>query len=179
MNETTEELVRLLKERAENLYLTRQFRCAESVMAALNRGLGGGIPTSLAVRLASGFPGGLGDCGCSCGALTGGVMALGLFLTRECLTVEDQERVTAAAKLLHDAFKHKFRSTCCRVLSKNDKPESEEQLARCAIQTGAAAELAAEIILEHRPELLYSADWEYLSRNDSMVTAGLKQLAVL
>lgn len=53
----------------------------------------------------------MGTPGCVCGAISGGIMALGLKFGRTEPKAEMPEmfRVT---KELHDEFKNKFRSTC-------------------------------------------------------------------
>ncbi|MBT3258412.1 MAG: C_GCAxxG_C_C family protein [Deltaproteobacteria bacterium] len=52
-------------------------------MPVLNQSLNGGLPPEMAIRLASGLPEGSGRSGCTCDALSGGVIALGLFLGRD------------------------------------------------------------------------------------------------
>lgn len=64
-----EPLAGMIAERAGNLYLTGQLLCSEAVLVVVNRGLGGGLPEETAIRLASALPAGLGDSGCTCGAL--------------------------------------------------------------------------------------------------------------
>ena len=47
---------------------------------------------------------------------------------------------------------------------------------RCAEQTAFAAEIAASIILQRRPELLKSADLNFLNRRRSRTTIFLKKI---
>ena len=75
-----EALVTQIKERARSLYLTRQLLCTESIMVALNQGLDGGLSEAQALAMAAPFSVALGESGCMCGALSGAVMASGLFL---------------------------------------------------------------------------------------------------
>lgn len=179
MIENKDELTARLAGRARNLYLTRQLLCSEAVLAVLNRGLGGGLTDDTAVRLAAGLPMGLGESGCTCGALTGGVLALGLFLPNASPGVRDRKRTRDAAQELHDRFKDRFRSTCCRVLSKPVRHDPKLHFRQCADVTGAATEMAGEIILERRPDLLAQADWDYLNREDTLIGAGLRRLVGL
>jgi C_GCAxxG_C_C family probable redox protein len=165
-----------VQNRAENLFLTRQLHCAEAVMAVLNQGLGGGLPPELALRLTSALPEGLGRRGCLCGALNGGVLALGLFLGRSRPGYRNGTTVHRAVGELHDQFKATFKATCCRVLTKSLPYGSDLHFQHCSRITGQAARLAAAIVLDRKPELVESADWSYLERTDHSVTAGLKKI---
>ena len=169
-------LLACIQDRAENLFLTRQLQCAEAVMVVLNQGLGGDLPMEMAVRLASALPEGLGGRGCLCGALNGGALALGLFLGRRGPGFRNGVPVRRAVGLLHDRFKAVYKATCCRVLTKSLVYGSDRHFRRCARMTGHTARLAAEILLECRPELLDRADWAYLQQTDRRLTAEVKKL---
>ena len=71
----------MLRDRIETLYLESDFNCAESILLAANAEYQLGL-TPEDVRLVSGFGGGMG-CGSTCGALTGGVAALGSLLVQQ------------------------------------------------------------------------------------------------
>ncbi len=64
--------------RVEDALATFQcgFNCAQSVLAAFAGDLG--IPRETALKIASGFGGGMGRMSLTCGAVTGAFMALGL-----------------------------------------------------------------------------------------------------
>jgi len=64
------------------------YNCAEAVVRAFRDGMGVDIPDE-ALRMASGFGGGLGHAGCICGALTGAIMVLGMLQGR---VTKDQNR---------------------------------------------------------------------------------------
>ena len=173
MNEQVETTVRQIRERAENLYLTRQLLCTEAVLVAMNQALDGGLTEDQAVGLASGLTVGLGDSGCLCGALSGAVLALGLLLGGG-KPYKHRKDIRSATKELHDAFKSKFKSSCCRVLTKKVKENGKAHFEQCVQLTGEAAEMAARLVLERRPELLGSVDTKYLSRMDSTVSGTIK-----
>ena len=160
--------------KAQNLFLTRRRWCSEAAFVALNQGLRGGLPLETAVRLASGLGEGLGGRGCICGALNGGVLALGLFLGTSTPGWHNGKRVRTASSQLHDFFRESFGATCCRVLTKEVPSGSKEQ---CALRTGRTAEETARIILRERPELVKEIDWTYLKQRDSQVRATLKILS--
>lgn len=71
----------VLRDRIETLYLESDFNCAESILLAANAEYQLGL-TPQDVKLVSGFGGGMG-CGSTCGALTGGVAALGSLLVQQ------------------------------------------------------------------------------------------------
>jgi len=169
-------LLEHIEKRAENLFLTRQLQCAEAVMVVLNQGLGGDLPSELAVRLASALPEGLGRRGCLCGALNGGALALGLFVGRNGPGYGNGRVVRRAVGQLHDEFKKEFKATCCRVLTKALIYGSDAHFRHCARMTGTAARLTAAIVLGHRPELVERADWGYLNRRDQRMMAEVKKL---
>lgn len=172
-----DQVISLIRRRAENLYSTRQLLCSEAVLTVLNEGLRGGLSAEHAISLASAFPVGLGDSGCLCGAVSGGVLALGLFLGREKLAAGDTYGAQTAAHTLHDEFKELYGATCCRVLSRKVKDDLKAHFRQCATLTGVGAELAARIILERRPELVERANLDYLSQQDSWLGSRFKRLA--
>jgi len=137
------------KERAESLYRDGDYLCSEAVFTVVNDYLGRPMPAE-AVKMASGFPVGMGTAGCACGALSGGVMALGLKFGRTEPRAEmpDMFRVS---KELHDEFKKKFRSTCCRVLIKKFEFGDTEHIKQCVYITGQVTEMVIKkIILAER-----------------------------
>jgi C_GCAxxG_C_C family probable redox protein len=146
------------------------------VLTVLNRALGGGLPEPAAVSLASGLCNGIGGSGCTCGALSGAVVAIGLFIGRRGPGIGNGRKIRAAAKELHDAFRQRFGATCCRVLTQSTRIDSAESFRRCADRTGRAAEMAAEAVLHHRPELADGADWNYLRTTDSVMRGRLRRL---
>jgi C_GCAxxG_C_C family probable redox protein len=172
-----EALLNKIRIRTENLFMTNQLMCSEAVLRVLNQGLNGGLPSEIAVRLTSGLPEGFGGSGCTCGALSAGVIALGLFLGRNGPGILNNRRVYAASKELHDHFKNHFGATCCRVLTKNIELGTKRHFQLCADRAGEVAEKAARIILKQKPKALEQIDWIYLSRTDSKMRARIKRLA--
>jgi hypothetical protein len=71
---------------------------------------------------------------CLCGAITGGVMALGL-----------NWRADRSADLIV-AFKETFQTTCCRGLSKNYEWMSEEHQANCRTITVTTAGMVENLL---------------------------------
>lgn len=176
MERNTEMLINKIRQRAENLFLTHQLMCSETVLTVLNQGLGGGLPPEMAIRLTSGLPEGFGDSGCTCGALSGGIIALGLFLGRNGPGILNRRSIARASKELHDRYKACFGSTCCRVLTKDIQRGTKNHYRLCAQHTVEAAEQAARIILAEKPELIEQADWMYLNQTNSKMSTRIKQL---
>ena len=175
-DDAAEILADLIGRRAENLFLTRQLECTEAVLVVLNEGLGGELSSELATRLASGLTRGIGESGCLCGALSGGVLGLGLFLGRTGPGINNNSIIQTGAGQLHDQFKKHCGATCCRVLTRFESPTSRTQFRACAERTGFAAKTAAGMILAHRPELTKTADWGYLRRRDSKLSGNLRRI---
>ena len=176
LDHESQALVIAIRERAENLFQTKKLLCSEAILVSLNQGLGGGLTEDQAIALASGFTIGLGESGCLCGAVSGGVMALGLLLGKD-RTYARRKEIREAAAELHNRFKELHRSTCCRVLTKSVKDDSKAHFQQCTELTGEGAEIAARMILERRPELAAQANREFLNRRDNQLAAGVSRIA--
>jgi C_GCAxxG_C_C family probable redox protein len=129
------------RSKAEELYRSGQYLRSEAVFLVANEYLGRPVPDET-VRLASGFPVGMGTAGCACGALTGGIMALGLLFGRT-TPGQSMPGMFEASKELHDRFKARRGRTCCRVLIRKFEFGSPEHLEQCIAITG---EVAADVI---------------------------------
>ena len=171
----TDALVASIKERARNLFLTRQFLCTEAVLVALNHCLDGGLTEAQSIAMAAPFSEALGGSGCLCGALSGAVMACGLFLGND-RPYRHRREVREITHQLHDAFKATNGTTCCRVLSRKSKNDKIVLFRQCAEITAETAEMAARLILEKRPELITRADNAYLAGRESVVRGVLTRL---
>jgi C_GCAxxG_C_C family probable redox protein len=170
-------LINKIRQRTENLFMIRQLMCSEAVLTVLNQGLKGGLAPEIAVRITSGLPEGFGGSGCTCGALSAGIIALGLFLGRDGPGILNNRMVYAASRELHERFKTKFGSTCCRVLTKNIELGTKHHFEFCVRHAGEVAEQTVRIILNHEPERLELADWTYLNQTDTKMRTRIKQLS--
>ena len=102
--------------------------------------------TSCVVKMASGFPVGMGTAGCLCGAVSGGQMALGIVYGRT-QGEEMQQKMFEEAKGLHDHIIKEYGSCCCRVMTrqwKGDEFKSPERKKHCIAITGNVAAYLAE-----------------------------------
>lgn len=156
-----EELARLCGLRTENIYTARGYCCSEAVLVALDGAFRGGLGQETAVRLGSGFCHGMGGAGCLCGALAGAGVVVSLLLgPRGQGGMEKKAFEKEVARALHDRFRERFTATCCRALLKRRK---EQGRAGCLELTVGAAEIAAALLLEQRPELADRVDREFLA----------------
>lgn len=102
----------------------RGFSCAEAVFIAGAKGLG--FESDLVPKLATGFGGGLSRTKGLCGALSGGVLVLGLKYGR---TQPGDDRITVLSKVqtLVAHFRKEFGSDNCFALTKLDFNTDEGQ----------------------------------------------------
>jgi len=141
-----------IKSTAEEYYRSGNYYCSEAVVKTIKDAFQLPVPDAV-IAAASGFPAGLGGAGCTCGALAGGVLALGLVFGR---TAPKDARVDRAMKLsreLHDSFKKRHKSTCCRKLTRFMIMGASGQLNQCIAFTGEVAEDTARIILREQNKL--------------------------
>ena len=124
------------------------FFCSEALVSSIRSNFELDIPEEV-IAMASGFPVGIGRSKCLCGAVSGGVMALGLFFGRTVQGDPKVEKNLAVAKELHDYFKEASgkNSLCCRVLTKEFDMSKGEHKQQCVRFTGMVAEKVAEIII--------------------------------
>ncbi|SHJ75524.1 C-GCAxxG-C-C family protein [Paramaledivibacter caminithermalis] len=148
MKKISAELIKDARELAEKYYSQGKYLCSEAVLSAVNEVLDCGMPQEY-VRLASGFPVGMGGSGCSCGAVTGGQCAIGLVNGRS-KPGGNNKKVMKLSKQLHDRFKEKYKSVCCRVLIKDYKFGSKGHIERCTKVTGETCQMVMEILMENQ-----------------------------
>lgn len=144
-----EPIVEQVKLRAENLFDTRALLCAEAVLLTLNDAFEGSLTDEEAINLGSTFCMGVGNAGCMCGALAGGLAAVGLFSAKGELAASNAHS-RDLGKELHDAFVKQHGSSCCRSLTRHVKKDPKKHFTQCTMLTGDAAKLAARIIIAER-----------------------------
>lgn len=168
-------MIAQIKRRAGNLYLTRQLLCTEAVLVTLNKALNGGLSEAQAVAIAAPFSIALGESGCICGALSGAILACGLFVGND-QPYHHRQRMRKSARQLHDAFKAINGATCCRVLSRSVRHDRQAHFQQCAHLTAGAAEMATRLILYRRPELIRCNDNKFLHKMDTKIGAMMTRL---
>lgn len=124
------------------------FFCSEAVVSSIRTNFELDLPEEI-VAMASGFPVGIGRSKCLCGAVSGGVMALGIFFGRTVQKDIKVEKNLEVAKELHDYFKvaNGKNVLCCRILTKEFDMASGEHKEQCIHFTGLVAGKVAEIVV--------------------------------
>lgn len=117
-----EELIAEARKKAGNYYRSG-YNCAEALFLTFREYVAPDLSEEM-VKLVTPLGGGIGRSGCTCGALSGGVIILGALKGR---TSSDQSRDEAYdfAGEFHNRFKKEFGSTCCRVLNKHEYHDPE------------------------------------------------------
>ena len=105
-------------EEQAKLYFNNGYNCAESVLLAVCRESGHSESEIIKFipRMATGFGGGIARNGGICGALTGGLMALGLALGRDD-SQQSREPCYPAADQFYNEFVERFGHSSCRELT--------------------------------------------------------------
>ena len=139
--------VKKIAKDAEDLF-RGGFFCSEALMCSIKRNFEIDMPDEI-IAMASGFPVGIGRSKCLCGAVSGGVMALGLFFGRTVQNDSKVEKNLELSKELHDYFKiaNGKNVLCCRILTKGFDMSRGEHKEQCIKFTGIVAEKVAEIIV--------------------------------
>ncbi len=147
MNVKQKVSVRKIADDAEALF-RGGFFCSEAVVSSIRSNFELDIPEEI-IAMASGFPVGIGRSKCLCGAVSGGVMALGLFFGRTKQGDPRVEKNLEVAKELHDWFKDNNgkHALCCRILTKEFDMGAGEHKEQCIHFTGMVAGKVAEIIV--------------------------------
>ncbi len=122
----------------------RGYNCAQSVMLSAAETFDIAIPSEI-IKGAAAFTGGIGYSGCTCGALTGASLFIGV------ISADDKKprRRTKTLDLsgeFHDRFKDTFKSTCCRVLRKGSDFKDKQADRRCKEITAVTARLLVDMI---------------------------------
>ncbi len=125
-------------------YYEAGFHCGESVVKAVNEVTGHSLPADV-TRLASGFCEGLGGSRCICGALAGGVMALGLVGGRRGPEDPWEPSYYAAGELRRRWTEDQDAETCDEVVSRIGDMDDPERWAHCTRLVGRTAEWVIEI----------------------------------
>ncbi len=137
---------KVLRETAEEYYRNGSFFCSEALVKTLKDAFELPYGDDV-VKLASGFPVGMG-AGCTCGAVNGAVMVIGMVFGRSEARGEEVARSMAVTKRLQTEFTATRKVCCCKVLTKGLTLASPEHLKHCITITGEVTELIAKIILD-------------------------------
>ena len=145
MDTTTSVNLQEIKETAENYYRNGEFFCSEAIVKTIRDAFRPGLPDEI-IALASGFPVGMGGSGCTCGAVVGGIMALGMVFGRTQAKDAKVQKSMALAHELHDFFQNNHKVLCCRTLTHGMTLGSPVHMQQCIQFTGEVAQETARII---------------------------------
>lgn len=136
----------------EALQLFERYNCAQSVLCAC---CGKELGEDTALRLAASFGGGIGRTGGICGALSGGLMALGIREGAAMASHPEEAKITYYARVrqLLRAFKQRHSSIYCGALTGCDltTPEGSAEFlqrdlhhSKCALLVTSVVEMLEE-----------------------------------
>ena len=133
---------------AEDYYRNGDFYCSEAVVKTIIDEFQIDVSEDV-IKMASGFPVGMGGMGCTCGALTGGVMAIGLVYGRSQGKDPKVNKAMELSAKLYQIFCERHKVSCCKVLTRGMEKGSPEHMEQCSAFTGEMAYEAAKIIAEN------------------------------
>lgn len=142
-----------IKATAEEYYRSGDFYCSEAIVKTIKDAFDLQVPDTV-IAMASGFPVGMGGAGCTCGAVIGGIMAVGLFFGRTEPKDEKIKRMMDLSRELHDAFRSRHKRLCCRILTKGMTLGSEKHMEQCIAFTGEVAEEVSRMIIREQMKTL-------------------------
>lgn len=131
---------------AGDYYRNGDYFCSEAIVKTIKDEFDLQISDHI-IAAASGFPVGMGGSGCTCGAIAGGIIALGLFFGRTEAKDEKVNHMMALANELHNEFQNNHKSLCCRVLTRGMELGSPKHMEQCISFTGEVAEQVARMII--------------------------------
>ncbi|MDW7650467.1 MAG: C-GCAxxG-C-C family (seleno)protein [Bacillota bacterium] len=131
---------------AEELFIKGDFFCSEAIIASVKNNFNINMPDEM-IAMASGFPVGIGRSKCVCGAVSGGVMALGYFFGRTQGGDPKVQKTLALAHELQQSFQDNHQHLCCRILTKGMDMDAGEHKNQCVSFTGEIAGKVATIIV--------------------------------
>lgn len=136
-----------IRKTAEDYYRNGEYYCSEAVVKTLIDELELDVSPDV-VKMASGFPVGMGGMGCTCGALTGGIMVIGLVFGRSEGRDPKVEKAMALTAKLYQIFCERHKVSCCKVLTRGMEKGSREHMEQCIAFTGEMAYETAKLIRE-------------------------------
>lgn len=149
-NRYDKEIINLerIRKKSEEYYEKGHYYCSESIIKVFIEEFDLDLSTDV-VAMASSFPMGMGNSGCSCGAVIASQMMIGYFFGRRNAKDNKVEKAMELSAEAHDYFKKQNGSICCRVLTKDYKAGSKEHRKQCIRFTGEMAYFTAKLICDN------------------------------
>lgn len=136
-----------IKTDSENHYRNGDFFCSEAVVKTIKDSFDIQCSDDV-IKLASGFPVGIGGSGCTCGAISGGVMAIGLVFGRSQAKDPSVQLSMALSAKLYKKFIQAHKTSCCKALTAKMQLGTPEHMSQCVALTGEVAYETAKLIAE-------------------------------
>jgi C_GCAxxG_C_C family probable redox protein len=130
-------------------YFRNGLYCSEAVLRAFNETFKLGYEDG-GYKITTGFAAGLGESGCACGALTAGVMVIGLIAGRSA-NYESERLAFTLVNRLHSLFTAHNKAACCRILTREYDWNSAERRVQCEQYVLSAAVILDGLIRENLP----------------------------
>jgi C_GCAxxG_C_C family probable redox protein len=105
-------------------HFSEGYNCAQSVLLAMSEHWR--ITDDLIPKVATAFGGGIGRCGSVCGALTGGIMAIGIKYGTNESSVDKRKKAYEFARELYHQFEREHGSVFCRELIGYDLSDPDQ-----------------------------------------------------
>lgn len=134
-----------IRETAEQYYREGSYYCSEAIVKTIKDAFELDFSDDV-IRMASGFPVGIGGSGCACGAVSGGVMAIGMVFGRKDGGDPAVQKTMKLSAELHERFKEKRKYVCCKILTRGMDMGKKEHKEQCIAITGEVAVIVADIL---------------------------------
>lgn len=138
--------VKKIRQDAENSFRRGDYFCSEAIVNSFRTNFELDMPPEM-VAMASGFPIGIGRSKCTCGAVSGAIIALGYFFGRTTPGDPKVNRTLELANELQQMFKNEHKVLCCSILTRGMDMASGEHKNQCVSFTGEMAENLARLIV--------------------------------
>lgn len=146
-----------VEEKAKEIFGEDGLFCAESVLTAVAEE--SGLISPIIPRIATGFCGGIARTSGMCGAVSGGIMAIGLLFGRDNAEQSNETAYKKVQQFLH-TFKKEYKSINCSDLIGVDLSKEEDRkifidkgmMKNCRQFTGKAAGMVAALIADGKSD---------------------------
>lgn len=129
------------------------YNCSQSVLLTMAEHWN--VKNELVPKVATAFGGGMGRCGSVCGALTGGLMAIGLKYGTNDPSAEKRSKAYELAGAFYRQFEKQNGSVLCRELIRLDLSDAEQ---RKKAQEEDVFEIKCNVFVKKAVEILAALD---------------------
>ncbi len=127
-------------------YFSRGYNCAQSILRACSETKGIILEKSV-LKAASTLAGGIGYCGCVCGALLGSLLFIGV-LYGDGKTPGRNKKALTYAREFYQRFEERFSASCCVILREGISFGDKRLHNHCSAISAQTAEMLIDFINE-------------------------------